>query len=383
MRILHTVEFYEPSKGGAQEVVKQLSERLVQRGHDVTVATSKHAARPSGKLNGVDVKSFDVRGNAVKGISGEVRNYVDFISNSDFDVILNYAAQTWTTDLTLTSLEKVKSRKILVPLGYSGLRDPRYRRYFEALPSQLAEYDRLVYTSPHYQDKQFGDAHGLAHKAQIIPNGASREEFDRARQGFKQKYGIETPYLFLTVSNHYFAKGHLAVLRAFQKLGERECTLVIIGERPYRHGWYSCYPYCALLARLRKDVVVLNGVPRADVVSAYHEADLFLFGSRIECAPLVMYESFASRTPFITTDVGNVNDHREFIRLVRSPREMRTEMEGFLKAPGIYRSLAERARREFKARYTWDHIVRQYERLYRSVIAAGATRPSRSRAARV
>jgi hypothetical protein len=27
VRILHTVEFYEPSKGGAQEVVRQLSER--------------------------------------------------------------------------------------------------------------------------------------------------------------------------------------------------------------------------------------------------------------------------------------------------------------------------------------------------------------------
>jgi|GEM_PF-5705905 len=27
MKILHTVEFYEPSKGGAQEVVRQLSER--------------------------------------------------------------------------------------------------------------------------------------------------------------------------------------------------------------------------------------------------------------------------------------------------------------------------------------------------------------------
>jgi len=39
VNILHTVEFYSPSVGGAQEVVRQISELLVKRGHDVTVAT--------------------------------------------------------------------------------------------------------------------------------------------------------------------------------------------------------------------------------------------------------------------------------------------------------------------------------------------------------
>jgi glycogen synthase len=37
MKILHTVEFYSPSTGGAQEVVKQLSERMAEKGHVVTV----------------------------------------------------------------------------------------------------------------------------------------------------------------------------------------------------------------------------------------------------------------------------------------------------------------------------------------------------------
>ena len=41
MKILHTVELYHPSQGGMQEVVKQISERLVKLGHEVTVATTK------------------------------------------------------------------------------------------------------------------------------------------------------------------------------------------------------------------------------------------------------------------------------------------------------------------------------------------------------
>ena len=34
MKILHTVQYYHPIQGGAQEVVKQISEQLVRRGHE-------------------------------------------------------------------------------------------------------------------------------------------------------------------------------------------------------------------------------------------------------------------------------------------------------------------------------------------------------------
>jgi hypothetical protein len=53
MRILHTVEFYEPRRGGAEEVIKQLSERMVLHGHEVTVATTYHPSRTSGYIQGV------------------------------------------------------------------------------------------------------------------------------------------------------------------------------------------------------------------------------------------------------------------------------------------------------------------------------------------
>ena len=55
MKILHTVEFYHPSIGGMQEVVKQLSERLVLLGHDVTVATTKMSERKESCINGVKI----------------------------------------------------------------------------------------------------------------------------------------------------------------------------------------------------------------------------------------------------------------------------------------------------------------------------------------
>ena len=43
MNNFHTVQFYSPSVGDAPEVVKQVSERLVKRGHNVTAVTTRLA----------------------------------------------------------------------------------------------------------------------------------------------------------------------------------------------------------------------------------------------------------------------------------------------------------------------------------------------------
>lgn len=369
MRILHTVEYYEPSKGGAQEVIKQLSERLAQRGHAVTVATSYHPQRQFDELNGVRIRSFDVKGNSVKGISGDKDRYQTFLRESDYDVIMNYAAQTWTTDLMFPLLDNINAKKIIAPLGYSRLHHPRYKKYFTHLPRYLAKYDKIIYTSENYQDKYFGDTHGLSHLAVIIPNGASLEEFSSAEGTFREKYGIQTRYLFLNVSNHYFAKGHLFVLNAFRRLCSEDCTLVIIGERPSRHTWFSCAPLCRSYSMLDKRVRLLENVPREDVVSAYIDADLFLFGSKVECAPLVMYEAFASRTPFVTTDVGNVKDHGDIVSIIKRPGEMADTVRQLLANHELIKSKSRRAYEAFLEKHSWERVSSCYEELCLSLTA--------------
>ena len=56
-----------------------------------------------------------------RGFSGEVERYKKFLLESDFDIIMNYTAQQWTTDLTFPFLAKISAKKVLVPCGFSGL----------------------------------------------------------------------------------------------------------------------------------------------------------------------------------------------------------------------------------------------------------------------
>lgn len=378
MRILITVEFYEPHKGGAEEVVKQIAERLVKCGHNVFVATSFVPDRKEKTINGVGVESFKISGNLVRGIKGksnEIERYKNFLINGNFDLIFNYTVQIWTTDLMFDILDKIRSKKALAPVGYSGLNNPKYRKYFEKLPEYLKKYDVLIYHSNFYQDFIFGKENGLLNKAIVIPNGASYEEFVEWQfDDIKKKLGIKTKYLLISVSNHYKAKGHRFVIRAFKKMKRSDTTLLIIGNKWVSFGWRKIahfildYIYCWLSSALNKNIKLADGKNRKFIVSAYKQADLFLFGSEVECAPLVMYESFASKTPFISTPVGNVPDYSDILKIVKTEDEMAQVANYLLDNNEIRKDVAKRAFNEWQEKYTWDKIFKKYEELFNNII---------------
>jgi hypothetical protein len=78
MKILHLVEFYDPFQNGMQQVVKQLSERLAAKGHQITIGTSYNQSRDYAILNGVQIEQFKIDGNLIKGINGSDEEVVRF-----------------------------------------------------------------------------------------------------------------------------------------------------------------------------------------------------------------------------------------------------------------------------------------------------------------
>ena len=301
---------------------------------------------------------------------GETAEYRKFLLEGGYDVIMCYAAQNWATDLVFEAVDGIKAKKVLVPCGYSGLRLPIYKEYFRTLPANLAKFDALVYMSTNYQDVIFGRENGVSDREIYIPNGAG-EEFLVPPTGFRERFNIRTKYLLLNVSNHTGMKGHDFVIDALRMMKRKDVTLAIIGESlgGMRRFWRGCMKSCLAKSLLDRRIRLFTSLPREWVVGAYAEADLFLFGSRVECAPLVMYESFASGTPFITTPVGNVADHSDVVRIVRTPREMADEA-GHLLDDNVARTrVAESGRKLWQYDHNWNAISGRYEELYLSLLA--------------
>jgi glycosyltransferase involved in cell wall biosynthesis len=387
MNILHTVEFYAPSTGGSQEAVRQLSERMAAQGHRVTVATTTLAERTSRSLNGVAIEEFRIAGNRVRGMSGEIDRYQRFLLESDFDVVMNYAAQEWAADLFFEVMDGVRGKKVLVPCGYSGLYDPAYADYFGAMPAVLKKYDASVYLSETYRDLTFARAHGIDN-LHVIPNGAGADEFGDAAasstDAFRRAHGVQG-LLVLTVGNHTGQKGHAEAMRAIGRARVAGATtLMIVGGGPG-----GCETRCRRQASwinarswLTGKRVVVADVARSEVRQAFMAADIFLFLSNIEASPIVLFEAVASGTPFIASPVGNSAEVAGWTGAglitraeamddgtVRPDVESAARLVERLAADHTTRrEMSSVGRAKWRERFTWERIAQDYLDLYEGLL---------------
>lgn len=416
MRILFCCQFYAPSVGGVQEVIRQLAERLVKRGHSVTVATSTLPNRDFETLNGVRVTGFAATGNFVEGMSGNIADYQNFVVNGDFDVMLVYAAQQWTFDALWSVLDRIACAKVFVPCGFSNFYEPAYAQYFDQMPAVLASFEQLVFNATHYRDIDLARQHGLT-SFTILPNGASEDMFNVAPDPlFRARHAIPADsFLFLTVGSFTGLKGHAELVRAFALLqvpAGRHATLLLNGNVVQRleSGSMALARKFAGLVRSRGLAYTLGQVwrklirnkasphqnaasinaeqsdrrvlvtdfARPELTQAFMAADLFVFASNIEYSPLVLFESAAAGTPFLTVSAGNAAeiaewtgagivcpstvDAKGYTRV--SDQVLAHEMARLMAAPDTLARLAQVGRATWARQFTWETIASRYEQLF-------------------
>lgn len=429
LKILFCVEFYYPSLGGAQEVVRQLAERFAQRGHSVSVATSHIESRHFDVHNGVRILEFVVSGNRVRGFQGEVDRYQAFLESGQFDIVLFYAAQQWTFDAAWPVMRSICAPKVLVPCGYSCLFEPAYKEYFVELPAVLRAMDCMVYHAQDYRDVQFGQSAGLE-SACFIPNAADEAEFSTALDPeFRARLSIpQGAKVILTVGTMTGLKGHLELVQAFQlaDFHGQESVLILNGNTPefsgkkgdalsllrwlaeeygiayaVKHGLKMLLQYLGFeigkassvldwARRINKEKgsgkhVIVVDLPRDQVIQAYLHADLFVFASNIEYSPLVLFESSAAGLPFLSVPVGNSveivawtgggeicpadHDDRGYTRV--APIVLARKIEELLQNPERLSAMGERGREACRTRFNWCSIASEYENLFEKLISQG------------
>jgi L-malate glycosyltransferase len=400
MKILHTVESYLPSRHGMQEVVTQLSERLVSMGHEVTVATSFDENRKSTIINGVKIADFKISGNFVSGIRGEIGLYKDFLNSGNFDIITNFAAQQWATDLMLPVLKEINAKKVFVPTGFSALNLPAYKSYFEKMKSWMKEYDANIFLAESYRDINFAKANAVE-TIEIIPNGANELEFKNTPAVDIRKLVGVSPgtNLILTVGSHTGFKGHAEAMKIFNEAAIDNSLLLLVGN-----GVNNRTP----IINFTKEIINLVGLKRTNcsirckvnaakfnassgnrsiavkefdrntTINAFRQADLFLFPSLIECSPIVLFEALAGSTPFLVSDVGNAKEIVEWTnggKLLPTIfdkdgfsrvkiKESATMIKALLKNKREMENLARVGNEAFLEKFTWSKIARRYENLY-------------------
>lgn len=348
MKLLFCCESYPPHRGGVQEVMRQIAERMAARGHHVTVATSRNPRRKSSIVNGVTIREFRAGGKMIYGLNGEIDAYREFVRTFEADVILVMAAQQWSFDALWPVLDDIRARKVFIPCGFSGLYDPVFANYFQQLPDILKKFDHFVFNAEKYRDIDFVRKIGLANFT-VLPNGISEADFDQETNGrFRQRLGIpDDAFLFLTVGNPIEAKGHRQVVEAFSRLDARGQQLVLLSVAGWPGGVFGAVE---LRARGAIDRLA-DGMPW--LRRLYGPAQRL--GRKVVTSRLgtgIRYASFAARRAW---QIGQTEGWRGFTRTVR--RKLAQRKSG--PPPESIESLAEKASQQPSRRVILTDLSRQ------------------------
>jgi len=321
---------FPPNKDGVAEASSSMVQTFLDEGWHVDVATgTTFPARNSVNLMGSKIYEFAITGTPYfkDPFRGEITKYRNFLLQGNWDVIV-FQSYWWPLCLALPILNEIRSKKILVSHGHSGIGIsltpvfPFGLFYYLSTICQsikmlawLSKFECIVFLSRRCDFNNFFD-HYLAKLCKhphikIIPNGVNTSKaFLPSAFSFRQKHNIAADsMLFLCVANYEKRKDQGFAARAFRKAAIRNSFLIFIGSE-----FNECsrklqsedakFPHSSSAGT----ILWLEKVPRDETLSAFSECDCFVLSSEREAQPIALLEAMSFIRPWIARDSGCISE---------------------------------------------------------------------------
>jgi len=387
VRILYITEIYLDSKrgigvwGGGERQFYEISRRVADRGHNVTILTCRFPGQPAEevvdgiKIHRIGLSRDPKTGGARKAVL-PIFSYIirtarramklapDVIHcNTYFPVYPGeMAARSRGVPLVSTFHDIygvrgwIESQRSLV-WGLLG--------HLATIIAARLPHDRIISVSPQCKQKLV-DLGIREDKITVIPNGVDLKIFDSTR-------AEKVPNQILYVGRLVDFKHVDWLIQAFALVLKEvpDAKLKVVGGGPERGNLE------ALVRKLNlQEHITFTGVtPTYEAVTRYYkESEIFVLPSTVEGEAIVLKEAMAARLPLIAMNVPGSG----VLSLVRDGEN------GFLLEPGRPELIAEKvvqllqdeklrkrmgtAGRKFVEKFDWDVIAERTLRVYQGVI---------------
>ena len=294
-RVLQVTHRYPPQTGGVETHVRELSERLVTRGHEVTVfsADAGEAERDAERRGGVDIRRFDAFAPAetlyfAPGVAPAVRRHdADIVHAHNYHAFPALFAVIGSTDTPFVFTTHYHGSSA------SAVRD-RLLSLYEPLGGwTMRQADEVIAVSE-WEHARIREDFGV--DAIVIPNGLSVDRFENASPEDR-----DGKYL-LCVGRLEKYKGVQHVIRALTQLPEYD--LVIAGTGSYREELARFAEQNGVAERIE----FLGFVPDERLPELYAGANVFLNLSTHEAYGMTVAEALASGTPCVVRSRRGLRD---------------------------------------------------------------------------
>lgn len=291
MKILQVTPRYPPQSGGVETHVKEISERLVRRGHEVTVVTGDAGGNVATRemRNGVAVRrNHGVAPGGAFHVSPGVAQSVQKLNAE-----LVHAHNYHSLPVLFAALSVGDARFVITPHYHGGsasdLRNRLHSLYRPLGKWALRRADTVVAVSK-WEAKQLADDFRV--DATVVPNGLNVARFADANPEERSQ-----PYL-LCVGRLEEYKGVQHAIMALPSIPDYD--LLVAGNGAYRDELERSAREAGVASR----VTFLDYVDSDRLPGLYAGAEAFLALSSFEAYGMTVGEALAAGTPCVVRERG-------------------------------------------------------------------------------
>ena len=383
MKIALSIDTFSRTKGGAEQYLVDLAQRLSHHGHEVHIFASRwDEMDDSFSFHRVPVFPFP------KGLrlASFAINNARSIKKGDFDIVLGLGNTLVANVLqphggvhwmwfrrSLRAYEnpvlkgiKLIGRLLSLKQWVSGL--------IEESPYRKKEIPRIIAISQMVKDDIVHHYRIPPDRVTLIYNGVDLERFHpknrRHRGEIRKSLGIGEELVILFVSNNHRMKGLDCLIRALARIKEegedRPFRLLVLGRGSMTH-------YLNMGSRLGfgKGILSVQGTPYPE--RYYGAADFLVHPTFYDACSLVVFEALASGLPVVTTKSngagGIITDGKEGF-VVEDPGDISTladRVHQFF--DDRTREAGSRAARKLAERYPMERNFQEMLKVFQEVAA--------------
>jgi len=399
MKILIVSHNYFPAIGGAEKKLKEISERLVKSGEEVTVFSSNaqtteayiHPEIPllpanSELINGVRVRRFPVYQGMRPLIDSVHRHF--YKHGLRFDDVVR---TIWNGPIIFNMLPHIIKEKtdiiVAIPFPFLNMYYAYIAKKIRKIPMAiipcmhtedawafdrrimykvLSDTERILVNTDYERDYLITKGIEKEHIS-IVGDGINPQDFNSSNpQEFRQKYDIGNAPVVLFVGRKEKGKGIDTLVDSMRIVWRKipQAKLIIAGTRTLYSKAIE-KKVSSLDGRKRRNIILIDNFEDSEKPDLFASCDIFAMPSKVESLGIAYLEAWASGKPVIGCRIGAVASLIEqgkdgILVEYGNYHELASAILKLMGNEDLRRKLGGNGKKKACGKYTWDIITRRF-----------------------